>query len=590
MARILASDVFSRSERMKRFLRFAVEQALAGEEETIKEYTIAVEVFDKPPAFDPRVDPIVRVEAGRLRSKLREYYDTEGREDPILIGFPKRGYAPQFEPRRRGPIGTGEKPPIYGDMSSAQFLVEHPLPPRAFELNSVAVLPFIDLSPKKDQEYFCDGITEEIVNTLSRVEGLNVVARTSVMQYKDQARDVRNIGIELNANTVLEGSVRKSGRRVRISAQLINVADGYNLWSDVYDREMRDIFEVQQEISHAIVKALRIRLKEEGALMVKPGTRSPAAYQLYLQGRYHWAKPSLESLRRAVKYFEKAVAKEPSYALAYAGMADAYAALAWLGLLSPKAGWEKAAQAARTAVELDPTLSQAYTSMGCVEAAYEWHWGSADRTFRRAIDLNPAYPPAHQNYAIFCLAPRGQLGEAVRAIGTAQELDPTSPVIYAHLGWLECLRGRNDEARTHFQKSLELDPAFYLARFYLGCLLEVEDRLDDALAAFQTAERLGGAQPLLTGGVARCQALMGDTKAALGSLKRLKAKARRSYAPPVDIANVYAGLGQADTALEWLERGLEERCSRMIHIAVEPAYKEFRPHPRFTALVRKLFP
>ena len=255
LERILNSSIFVRSQRISRFLRFTVEQTLLGRGDSLKEYLIATEVYDKPDTMDPRFDPIVRVEAGRLRSKLREYYETEGRDDAIIISFRKRSYAPVFVERQTQPGDphTAEAPPAA-------------VQPESMEISSIAVLPFADMSRRRDQDHFCDGLTEELINALAHVEGLRVVARTSVFQFKGQAGDIRKIGQELNVSSVLEGSVRKCGHRMRITAQLNSAADGYHLWSETFDRETRDIFGLQEEISRII--AARIGMPASGSARV----------------------------------------------------------------------------------------------------------------------------------------------------------------------------------------------------------------------------------------------------------------------------------------------------------------------------------
>jgi serine/threonine-protein kinase len=248
LERILASDTFARSERMSRFLRFTVQQALAGKADSLKEYLIGVEVYDKPETLDPRFDPIVRVEAGRLRSKLREYYESEGGNDPVLISFRKRSYAPVFRFRfsNASPSSWADRrAPVSGAVQSLRH-------------SSIAVLPFADMSRRGDQDYFCDGLTEELINALAHVDGVRVVARTSVFQFKGEARDIRHIGAQLKVNAILEGSVRKSGQRLRITAQLNDALDGCHLWSETFDREMKDVFRLQQELSHAIAQRVRV--------------------------------------------------------------------------------------------------------------------------------------------------------------------------------------------------------------------------------------------------------------------------------------------------------------------------------------------
>ena len=566
--RIATSRVFSRSERMKRFLRFAVGQTLAGKQEELKEYTIALAVFDKPDTFDARLDPIVRVEAGRLRSKLREYYDTVGRSDPVRIRFPKRSYVPEV--RYRNPSRAAAAPA--------------PTEPARIQFRSVAVLPFSDLSAKNDQDYFCDGITEEIVNALSRVPDLQVAARTSVMRFKDQPVDVRGLGIELNVGAVLEGSVRRSGSRVRIAAQLINVADGYNLWSDIYDREIRDVFDVQQEISEAIVRALRTQLGT--GVSLRRATPSGKAYQHYLRGRYHWNKRDEASLQRAARYFESAIAEDPRYALAYSGLADTNAALAWSGVIPPEVGWEKASIMASEALGADPSLAHAHASMAAVQAAYRADWQAAEKSFTRAIELDPRHAAAHEWFGVFCLAPLGRLEEATGALERAIEEDPVSPVVRAHLGLIEYLKGRHDTALEHFQASLDLDSNFYRAHWFAARAMERLGKLADALHFLEAATAQASRQPLIVGAMARCLALCGDAKGARRRLHQLRRMSR--HVPPIEIADVHAALGEREIAFDFLDEAAHERGTRIVHLNVDPAYQDLRDDPRYSKLMAYL--
>jgi serine/threonine-protein kinase len=565
---------------MKRFLEFAVSMALEGRGDELKEYSIGLAAFDKPEDFDPRLDPIVRVEAGRLRTKLKEYYETEGRGDRIRIRFKKRSYAPLFEARL--PDGPAETPGPAG--ASAPLLVETRPTLQDRKLDSVAVLPFADLSPKQDHEYFCDGITEELINVLSRVQGLNVAARTTVMQFKNKVADVRAIGQQLGAHAVLEGSVRAHDNRVRISAQLIGVADGYNLWADIFDREMSDIFELQRDIAVAIAQALKLHIAD-GAQQ-DGGTRDPRAYKDYLQGRHHWTKRDPDSLRRAIRYFERALERDPEYALARAGMADAYASLTLDGTLMPQTGWKRVRECVEFAIRLDSALAPALNSQGVMLAAFEWDWDRAERTFRRAIELDPGYAPARHWNAAFCLVPQGKFSDAESELIVSRDLDPLVPATYAHLGWLAYCRKQWGPALEYYSKCLELDAQHYTAHCRSGYVHLMSGDTKQAMAAFEQGLNLQPRDSLAIAGAARCHAAEGDHKSAAALLRKLKR--RTSYVPEIDLAHACHGMGDSKAALGWLEKAVEARCARLINVNIDPAFESLTREPRFRAVLSRM--
>jgi TolB-like protein len=371
LTRILSSPDFVKAGKLVAFLQYVITKSEAGDAEQIKEYAIAVDVFGKPASFDPRMDTLVRVQASKLRGRLEKYYSGPGLKDPIHIAIPRGTYVPVVTsatngmPRKRKKWQTAAA--LIGMVGIVclggvvLFQTAHksvsPLPEK-----SIAVLPFLDLSPEKDQEYFCDGMTEELISELARIDGLRVVARTSVFQFKGKPQDVRQVGRQLNVTTVLEGSVRKTGGRLRITAQLIGVADGYHLWSESYDRDLSDVFEVQKEISRSIARALRVSLN--GPAQGLHDTSNVEAYNLYLLGRYHWSKRSESDLEVAIRDFEAAVRLDPAYARAFAGLADAYFQLGYWVSRDPRQVMPKAKEYAVKALELNESLTEAHTSLG----------------------------------------------------------------------------------------------------------------------------------------------------------------------------------------------------------------------------------
>jgi len=591
---IINSSPFARSIRMKRFLRFIVQQTLKGRTGSLKEYSIAVEVYDKSESFDARLDPIVRVEAGRLRAKLREYYDQEGCRDSVHITLPKRTYVPVF--RRRNATGLSSKRDSRKASLAAKALSQEPaamVPPAASSasgrFNSIAVLPFSDLSPKKDQEYFCDGLTEEVTHALDGFERLQVISRTSAMQFKANPPDIREIGRQLNADILLEGSVRKQGKQRRVTLQLISVEEGYHLWSYSADYQTEDIFAIQEQVAVEVIKALRTRsAKPLGKYRGKRGTKVPGAYELYLRGRHCWNQRSEKMLLQSIDFLKRAIQLDPKYAQAYAGLADSYTSLVWLGAISPKEGWNKGHEAARTALKLNDKLSQAHASLACLRVIYERQWVTAEQEFQRATKLDPLYATAHHWYGMFCMAPQGRLEQALVEIRRARDLDPISPVINSHWGRILYFRRQFNEAAEQLRKTVQLAPDSYLPRWHLGFVLAQMRRPHEALSSFNKAHSLGSGQPVTLAGLGYCYGILGERRKTLNILNQLKNLSRRRYISPADLSLIHLGLGEVDCALELLSKAADEDCSRLIHLKVDPAFDEMKMDSRFDVLLNKL--
>nr|MBC8450733.1 protein kinase [bacterium] len=346
---------------------------------------------------------------------------------------------------------------------------------------SVAVLAFANLSADPAQEYFCDGMAEEIINALAQLEGLHVVARTSSFAFKGKNEDVREMGRQLGVKTLLEGSVRRAGNRLRVMTQLINVADGCHVWSERFDREMEDVFAIQDEISLAVVEALKMRLLgEEKSKVVKRHTESVKAYRAYLKGRYHWFIRSSGDIEKAIEYLKEAVAIDPEYALAYAGLADCYGVLPMYRPVAPEEVYPKAKAAAMKALELDDSLAEAHSALGCIKDNYEWDWNGAEREIERAIALNPGYATAYQ-WKAESLITRGRFDEAVEVMNKARELDPLSLFMNARVGLAFCYARRYDEAKDILETTLEVDPGFAQARYFLSMVYSMEGRYEEAI-------------------------------------------------------------------------------------------------------------
>jgi TolB-like protein/DNA-binding SARP family transcriptional activator/Tfp pilus assembly protein PilF len=452
---------------------------------------------------------------------------------------------------------------------------------------SIAVLPFTDLSPGKDNAYFSDGITEELINTLTQVSGVHVAARTSAFAYKDRRIDVREIGRKLGVATVLEGSVRKSGGKIRITAQLANAEDGYQLWSESYDRELTDVFAIQEDISRTIVAVLRGRLVPAPPVQIaEQSTQDADAYDLYLKGRYAWHQRTEAGLRRAADYFEQAVARAGNYARAYVGLGDAYAVLGFYDYLAPSESFPRAAEAARRALAIDSTLAAPYATLGYVEMYYNWEWSNAEDLFRRSIALDPSYSTAHQWYANLLTA-TARFDEAQREMRTAQERDPLSLIANAALGWTFYYAGDFQRAIAQCDHTLELNRQFELAHLWKGWALEGAGRPREAIASITEAVRLG-ATTLSALSLAHALAAAGERDSASRVLASIESKGAQSYVPAYEIAKVHLALGQPDDAMQWLDRAFAERSHSMAFLRVDPQLARLRTNPRFERLVSRV--
>ncbi len=557
--RLLASRTFAGSERLRRFLRFAVEHALAGETGRLKEYSLGVEVFDRQSDYDPRIDPIVRVEARRLRAKLRTYFAEEGVNDPLILSIPEGSYAPLFSPRAEAKAAEPEIP-------------------------SIAVLPFANFSAEPRQDYFCDGITEEIINALAKVGGLRVVARTSAFQFKGKSEDIREIAARLNARYVVEGSVRKARASVRITAQLIDARDGYHLWSETYERKLAGVFAVQDEISWAIVNALKVRLAP-AAKLVPDYEADPDAYALYLKGRYYWNRQTISGLHKSVSLFKQVLAGHPRYAPAWCGLADAYCFLAYHGAASPVRVVAQVEAAVAKACEIDDSLADAHATLGAVQAFYQWRWDEALRELDRAIELAPGLARALE-WRGAVRAATGDLRGGLADVEQALRIDPLSLDIGTTLGFLFYVARRFDEAIEQYLRILDLEPAYEIACLQLGQAHAGAGEFDEAIRSCERAWRLGR-NPLSLGLTGEAHARAGRSAEARGLLKRLDRLARETHVSPLARAFIHLGLDEREEAFGWLERAVAERSSWLAWLKVDPRYDSLRDEARFHELLRR---
>ncbi len=453
---------------------------------------------------------------------------------------------------------------------------------------SIAVLPFENTSPDPETDYLSDGITDELINALTRVTGLRVASRTSVFALKGKPQDVRATGALLGVSAILEGTVRKAGDRLRITARLTATDDGRHLWSERYDRELHDVFAIQDEIAGTIVSTLRTTLLAEVADPTpRRYTESVTAYGLYLKGRYCWNKRSAEGVREAIDYFEQAIAADPKYALAYAGLGDAYALQVDYRGVPVTEGLTRARAYARQALALDETIAEAHTSLGWVLFIYDWDWEAGVRAFRRALELNPGYATAHQWYS-FALTSLGRIDEALVEGHTALELDPASVSIRRSLGFLYYYARRYDTALEHLRRAIAMNPTSQENYRLLGLTLVQSGAYDQAERAMREAVSIPEETAYAAAALGYVLARRGERGQAETILHELEARARTEYVSPVAVHMVYVGLGERDQAFAWLERAFDERRGWLAYLKVEPMLDPLRTDPRFAALVRRM--
>jgi serine/threonine-protein kinase len=566
--RIFGGKAFRQADRLKRFLSFIVEETLAGRGERLKEFVVGVEVFGKDDSFDPRNDPIVRVQARRLRAQLARYYHEEGQDDELLIELPKGGYAAVFRPMKAAPSRR----------SASTTLVSR---------NAVMVVPFANHSASTDQEYFCQGLTDEIVHTLVGTDGVRLVAWSENTPQEPHALTKASVE-RWNAALMVTGSVRLAGGDARITANLVEATSGCYLWSDVFDRKLDNVFAVQEEVARAIAEVLRNELTAGAHGAHRHATENLAAYNLYVQGRYHLNQRTDEGLRKATEFFEKAIAESAKYAQAYSGLSDAYSLLAHYGVLAPADVWTKAASNAAWAVLHDEHSTEAHTSLAHVRATQDWDWLGAEGEFQRAIALDPRYPTAHHWYAMSCLAPLGRLEEALQEILTAQALDPISSIIARDVARIHYYKRDYEAALEQCDHTIELNPHFPPAYWILGLVQEQRGEFDESAAAFNRALQLSPQSPLMQAGLGRTCALSGNKADALRVLAELQKLSEKRYVSPFELASLHFALGQTDEGFQWLTKAFQDRCFDLICLRVDPRWESLRSHSRFNKLLEQL--
>jgi TolB-like protein/DNA-binding winged helix-turn-helix (wHTH) protein/Flp pilus assembly protein TadD len=454
-------------------------------------------------------------------------------------------------------------------------------------ITSIAVLPFANKSDDPNAEYLSDGISESLINSLSQLPGLKVIAKSSTFKYKGKDVDPQEVANALGVEAVLTGRVLQRGDALIISVELVNASDKTQMWGEQYDRKMSDLLATQREIAGEIVEKLKPKVSGEEKGIAKHYTESNEAYQLYLKGRFYWNKRTAEALKKSIEYFNQAIDKDPSFALAYAGVADCYVVP---GIrLPPREAMPKAKAAAIRALELDETLAEAHASLGRVLAAYDWDWTSAEKEYKRAIELNPRYAVAHQWYGGY-LAVMGRSNEAIAERKRAMELEPLSLTINFELGLAFYYVRDYDQAIEQFQKTLELDQNFPAAHNFLPAAYEQKGMYSEAIAEFRKSIPLtaNSESTLSKAGLGHVYAVTGKKSEARTVLDELKQASEQEYVAAPSVALIYAGLGEKDQAFAWLEKGYEQRAFQMQWIKLEPRWDSLRSDPRFQDLIRRI--
>ena len=555
--KIVNSKAFRQGDRLQKFLTFVVEEALAGRGDQLKEYPIGIDVFGKDDGFDPRMDPIVRVQARRLRMRLQTYYRLEGQLDSLVIEMPKGGYSPTFRTIDQSPV-------------------KRILAPALISRNTVAVRHFEDCSSAGSEKSLTHGLSSEIIYRLSKIEGLVLIDGTSAVSENLQ-----------QAAIIISGTVRKSQNVLRINMQMTDALRGSVLWSEFIDRPADNDLALQEEVAQMVAQAV---LPELGGETYGSRTKAAnlAAENMYLQGLYQLSQRTENGLRKAMEYFHKAVEEDPGLAKAFAGMSSAQLLMANYGVSAPTEVWTKTASNASHAVLLDDESSEAHTALAHVKAVQDWDWAGSEQEFQQAIRLDPRNSMAHHWYAISCLVTLGRLDEALQEITIAQSLDPVSSIISRDMAQIFHFRREYDRALEQCDYTIEQNPQFSAAYWTLGLVQEQRGEPEEAIAAFQRAIELSPPSPRILGALARTYAIMGQKQESLRLLKELNELSKRRYISPFELALIYFSLGRMNEGFERLELAFQHRCFELITLRFDPRFDNVRGDARFVALLGQL--
>jgi TolB-like protein/Tfp pilus assembly protein PilF len=569
LARILASPQFATSEQRKRLLSLVVERTLAGRTDELKEYTLGVEALGRDPSFDQRLDSIVRVQATHVRRKLREYYHGPGKDDTVLIGLPPGTYVPSFT----------FKSNVHAE------LIDLPAP-------TVAVLPCTNLSGDEEWQYFCDGVTEEIIHELAQRSEIRVVARTSAFRFQGNGADIRDAGSFLGADAVVECSCRRVQDSVVITARLTNPKSGLTSWSEKFSGNLKDILALQEQIAAGIVAAVLQQVVPRTANNGRRTLQDPETYDLYLLARFHAGKRTEEGLRKSIALFEQVVARDPRFALAHAALAESYLDLSIWRVLPMHDAMAMAVAAARRALALDDSVPEAHAAIGSVTALNDWEWQRAEASFRRAIALAPSHALARYRYSLFCLVPMARFEEAIAETRLAARLDPLSLITNNVLALTLYYAGRYKEAEEWSDRALDLAPELDRARSVKGAILLQQGRLAAAAAVFrqEALEDLSSATLLTRNHALLCTAesRAGDKEGAARRIENLLRNTPEANLSPFWLGIAYSVVGDLDSAFSYLGRSAEAREPWIVSLAAEPLAEALRGDSRYADLTARI--
>lgn len=593
LERILASDGFRDAGRLGSFVRYVVEAALVGDSGRLKESVLGVEVFQRAPDYDPRTDPIVRVEARRLRSRLEEFYRTNPSE-PVRITLPKGGYVPVFD-RAEATI----PPPPAARIATRRKVVSGPLIVFGILIGvalgltwlyrardraqrqptpAVAVMPFRNLSNDPSNQYFGDGLAIELIDALAKVETLRVVSWAAAARYREQQGDLDLLKRELQAGAVLDGTVRKEGDRIRVTAQLTDTTTRETIWSSTYEKEAKDIFRIQEEMARAIVYGLKVQLRVDPTrILVPPRTDNTAAIEDYFRARTERNNFSAEGLFRSNQFAERAIAADPKYVPAYALVAGNYSMLGYYRVMQPGQAFARAKEVAMQAIAMDNSSGEAHAAYGVALAMGDWRWKDAEREFVRAVRLTPGSADVHSTYAIAYLLPKGRLEDAELEIRRSLEIDPYSFFANYVAAYVFLQRGNLDAAITQYQKCLRIYAEFPDLHWDYGMALAFAGRKDEAREAFRAVARLRDRKDWKPGAVEA--ALLGD----FAEAKRLAPLLQNNC---MEAARAYALAGEPDLAIQELQTAVDRRESQVIYIQADRRLASLRNHSKFQSLLQ----
>jgi TolB-like protein len=547
LAEITASPAFGNSGRLRELLEYTVREAIGGRGSSLKESVLGVAIFGRKPGYDSEANSIVRVEFARLRKKLEQYYEKEGATESLRIVFPKGSYAPEFVRPDRA--------------AEAAFA------------GSVVVLPFTCLGSDPDDEFFADGLTDELISALTRVPGLKVVARTSSFTFKGRLDDIRGIGATLHVDTAIEGSLRRQNDLLRIHVQVVNVLDGCHIWGGKYERRLTGVFQLQEEIATAIVTALKMELPRHRAASAR--AVDPEAHALYLKGRFWWHRWNPEALRKAAGFFQQAIDRDPLYAGAYSGLADCLFVQGFYGYGRPREVMPRAQAYARKALEIEPLLGEAYCSLALLENAWEWNSLQCRVQFRRCLELNPNYAMALAKYATSYLSPLGRFDEATGWLKRALVLDPLSPIVQADCAINSALRGRDEQFEEEAAEVLKREPTMVKLCWFQAKIRALLGNWQGAVEAAETAMRYMPEDPFTVGYAAAVHAGAGNAARVSELRGKLDFLAQIRYVPYAALAYAQEVSGNEEAFFRFMEQSIAER---------EPLVRVIRTLHRFSTI------